>query len=258
MRIFIVILYFLSLALPVLSFQINAGIQKQGVFKMNTVSDKTSGNRVSEAKISIPSSNYSTTSDENGKFEMPKNLSPPYVLTVKKSGYEPYSLTVKSYGKNPLHIEISKSSVHKIVVSEDSFHLGDNSFSASSANAADFRMKSIGNTYQKKFFIKKLSLNEKVNLVFGSIIGIDTKEAKALGQTHVIDAYGSPVKIFFNSKEIAQIKLNGDNQKITIPKNLIRQNAQNTLKIQAGVNMTQFLYTDYDDFEFTNLFLEYK
>lgn len=240
------------------AFQINGGVEKQEIFKMNTVSDKTSGHAVDNAQISIPSSDYVTYSDEAGKFEMPKNISPPYVLAVKKAGYQPFSLTVKSYGKVPLNIEISKNSANKITISEDSFHLGDNSFSSSSANASDFKMKSIGIFYQKKFFIKKLRAGQNVNLVVGSIMGIDTKEAKKLGQTDVVNTYSSPVKLFFNSTEIANIKINGDNQKISIPKSLIKQNAENSVKIFSGINMTQFLYTDYDDFEFTNLFLEYR
>lgn len=240
------------------AFQLNGGVEKQSIFKMNTVSDKASGNAIENARISIPSSDFVTHSDENGKFEMPQNISPPYVLSVKKGGYEPFSLTVKSIGKVPLNITISKNSANKITISEDSFHLGDNSFSSSSANAADFKMKSIGIFYQKDFFIKKLKSGEDVNLVIGSIMGIDTKEAKRLGQTNVINAYSSPIKIFFNSKEISNIKINGDNQKIPIPKSVIKQNAENTVKIFSGINMTQVLYTDYDDFEFTNLFLEYK
>lgn len=240
------------------AFQINGGVERQEIFKMNTVSDKASGDAIENARISIPSSNFVTQSDGSGKFEMPKNISPPYILTVKKSGYQPFSLTVRSYGKVPLSIEISKNSANKIIISEDSFHLGDNSFSSSSANAADFKMKSVGIFYQKDFFIKKLGLGEDVNLVIGSLIGIDTKEAKKLGQTNVVNAYSSPVKIFFNSKEIANIKVNGDNQKISIPRSFIKQNAENSVKIFSGINMTQFLYTDYDDFELTNLFLEYK
>lgn len=256
----IVLLCFFSIVLKPFeanAFQLNGAVEKQSIYKMNTVSDKASGNPVENARISIPSSDFVTYSDETGKFEMPKNLTPPYVLSVKKSGYQPFSLTVRSYGKAPLNVEISKNSLNKITISEDSFHLGDNSFSSSSANAADFKMRSIGTFYQKDFFIKRLGLGEDANLVIGSIIGVDTREAKMLGQTKVINTYSSPVKIFFNGKQIASIKVNGDNQKIPIPKNLIKQNDENTVKILAGINQTQVLYTDYDDFEFTNLFIEY-
>ena len=254
----ILLLFFYSITFQAQAFQINGGVEKQEIFKMNTVSDKASGYAVENARISIPSSDYATYSDETGKFEMPKNISPPYILSVKKAGYQPFSLTVKSYGKMPLKIVISKNSANKIAISEDSFHLGDNSFSSSSANAGDFKMKSVGIFYQKNFFIKKLGLDEDVDLVIGSIIGIDTKEAKRLGQTNVVNTYSSPVKVFFNSKEIANIKINGDNQKIPIPRSFIKQNAENSVKIFSGINMTQVLYTDYDDFEFTNLFLEYR
>lgn len=240
------------------AFELNGGVERLEINKMNEVKDSRTGYGVDNAKVAIPSHNYVTYSDSSGKFEMPKDFSPPYVLSVKKQGYEPFSLTVKSYGREPLKIMISKDSANKIAIDADTFHLGDNSFSVDSANAGDFKARSKGIIYQKSFFVKPLTPNENVNLTIGSIIGVDTKEARRLGQTNVTDAYSSPVKIYFNSAEVANLKINGDNQKISIPKSFIRQNAQNIVRILAGVNLTQELYTDYDDFEFTNLFLEYK
>lgn len=256
-RVVIIILLWLILT-PANAFELNGGVEKMEIYKMNQVTDTKSGRGVDNAKIAIPSKNYVTYSNPLGKFEMPKNLTPPYVLSVKKQGYEPFSLTVKSYGKAPLKITISKENTNKIAIDADTFHLGDNSFSMNSANAEDFKSRSAGVIYQKSFFVKNLTPNENVNLIIGSLIGVDTKEARRLGQTNVTDAYSSPVKIFFNSNEVANLKINGDNQKIFIPKTFIRQNAKNSIKILTGVNLTQDLYTDYDDFEFTNLFIEYK
>ena len=258
MRVFVIFLCCVYFVGDAHAFQLNGGVEKQEVYKMNTVTDKVSGNVVPNAVVSVPGEGYVTHSDSSGKFELPKNLAPPFVLAVKKDGYQPFSLTVKSYGDTPFHLSITKSSDKKIAVSADTFHLGDNSYSDSSANAGDFRVKSSGNSYQKSFFIKQLSAGEKVLITIGSLIGVDTKEAKRLRQTKVIDAYSSPVKVLLNGKEIGHFKINGDNQKISVPKTFIRQNANNTIEIIAGINQTQNEYTDFDDFEFTNLFLEYR
>ncbi len=240
------------------AFELNGSVQKQEVYKMNTVSDKASGYSVADAIVSVPNKGYVTHTDSSGKFSLPPNLSPPFVLAVKKQGYQPFSLTVNEYGETPFNLSISKSSANKLAVESDTFHLGDNSYSESSANAGDFRVKSSGVFYQKSVFIKNLAPDEKVVIAIGSLIGVDTKEAKRLHQTNVIDAYSSPVRIFLNGKEIGNLKINGDNQKISVPKTFIRQNANNIIKIVAGINQTQSDYTDYDDFEFTNLFLEYR
>lgn len=257
MRVLILIFLFVSCS-TAYAFELNGGVEKQDIYKMNTVTDKASGYAVSDAMVSIPNKGYMTHSDSSGKFKLPPNLSPPFVLSVKKRGYQPFSLTVNSYGNAPFNLGISKSAANKLAIEADTFHLGDNSYSESSANAGDFKIKSSGISYQKSVFVKNLDPGEKVIITIGSLIGVDTKEAKRLHQTKVIDAYSTPVKVFFNSNEVAHLKINGDNQKISIPRSFIRQNANNLIKIVAGINQTQTEYTDYDDFEFTNLFLEYR
>jgi hypothetical protein len=253
-----VIILFLSLScLPCFALQLKGGVERQELLKMNTVSN-LQGLGVSNAQVAVPSKNYSTTTDSAGNFEIPKKFAPPFVLTVKKKGYEPFSLTVKSYGKEPFHLVITEESAKKIAIESDTFHLGDNSYSEHSANAGDFRGRSVGTSYEKSFMVKNLGPNETLHLTIGSLIGVDTKEARRLGQSRVNDAYGSAVKVFFNSNQVANLKINGDNQRISIPKTFVRQNGKNVVKIIAGINQTQRDYVDYDDFEFTNLFLDYK
>ena len=53
-----------------------------------------------------------------------------------------------------------------------------------------------------------------------------------------------------------EIKINGDNQKIRLPNNLIRWNRNNEIVIKAGVNLMQTAYIDYDDFEFMNVSIQ--
>ena len=95
--------------------------------------------------------------------------------------------------------------------------------------------------------------NKQNYLVIGSIIGIDTALARGMGQNSITTSYASPPSIYFNGKKIAEIKINGDNQRIKLPTNLIRPNQRNEIRITAGINLAQTAYIDYDDIEFMNL-----
>ena len=57
---------------------------------------------------------------------------------------------------------------------------------------------------------------------------------------------------------IVELNLNGDNQEIKIPRNLIKPNGNNQLTVKAGKNLFQNAYIDYDDIELMNLFIETK
>ena len=92
--------------------------------------------------------------------------------------------------------------------------------------------------------------------VIGSIIGIDTALARSMGQNKITISYASPPEIYFNGNKIAEIELNGDNQKIKLPPSLIKANSKNEITIRAGRNMLQTAYIDYDDIEFMNLSIE--
>ena len=93
-------------------------------------------------------------------------------------------------------------------------------------------------------------------LVIGSIIGIDTAMARSMGQNSVRNSFSSPPEVYFNGTKIAEIQLNGDNQKIKLPNNLIRANQVNEVTIQTGKNLTQRAYVDYDDIELLNLSIQ--
>ena len=133
-------------------------------------------------------------------------------------------------------------------------HLGDNMFSSTSANSFEFRAQSAGTFYTKTFQLGKPKTGDRKVLVIGSVIGLDTKEAKNLGQNNVATAYSSPTEIFFNGQKIGELKINGDNQIIDIPPQLIR--ADNELTIKTGKNLFQRNYVDYDDIEIMNIRIE--
>ena len=97
------------------------------------------------------------------------------------------------------------------------------------------------------------TLNYTNYLVIGSIIGVDTEMARKMKQNTITNSYSSPPEVYFNGKKIAVIKLNGDNQKIKLPKSLIRPDDVNEITIQTGINLFQKARVDYDDIELMNL-----
>ena len=96
----------------------------------------------------------------------------------------------------------------------------------------------------------KLSTNY---LVIGSIVGLDTKLAKSMGQNRIRTAYSSPAEVYFNGKMIGQLHVNGDGQRIKIPSSLINANGKNQITIKTGQNLMPSDHIDYDDIEIMNL-----
>lgn len=242
---------------PAFSGIFEGGVQKEMIVSPNQVVDAQTNAPISGAKISLPQSNFSTYTDKDGKFSLGANLNAQSVMSVEKAGYKPYSVTInQNDAAKPIVLGIEKSTPKDITIDTDMFHLGDNNFSDLSANAGDFQVRSIGPYYSREFKIPSVNSGTKVNLVIGSIIGIDTLMAKSVGQNKVSRAYSSPPEVYFNGNKIADIQLNGDGQKIKIPYNLIRQNQANEVTIKTGRNMMQTAYVDYDDIEFMNLSVE--
>ncbi|MBR1425172.1 carboxypeptidase-like regulatory domain-containing protein [bacterium] len=224
----------------------------------NQVIDSKTKNGVEFAKISIPQKNFRTYTDANGNFELPNvQIQQPTILNIEKEGYRPFSLTINK-GSNiaatPMKIEIAKNEPMDIAIDTEILHLGDDSFSKNSANAADFKLKSIGPYYSKDFNMNSEAKHRANYLVIGSIVGLDTKLAKSMGQNRITTrAYAEPAQIYFNGKKIGELTINGDNQRIKIPNSLIVSNAPNQLTIKTGRNMFAKDHIDYDDIEIMNL-----
>lgn len=250
---------FIILALGIPSYSaINGNVEKNGYGETNQVIDSGTGSPIGSAKVAIPAKGYRTTTDNEGKFELGAKITAPTIMSVDKEGYKPFSLTVdeKALSK-PIVIGIEKTNPHDVVIDKDMYHIGDDNYSENSANASEFRVKAIGPFYTKSFPIKG-NTNEQLYLVLGSVIGIDTKMARDMGQSKVTTAYASAPEVFFNGNKIAELQLNGDNQQIKIPRNLVRFNAENQVTIKCGKNLFQMAYIDYDDMEFMNLYIEAK
>src|SRR5574344_139761 len=222
----------------------------------NQLTDYYPNEPVENARISLPSKKYATTSDYNGEFDVPRNIDNATIMKIQKDGYKPFSLTVKQASvSTPMQLSIEKSKPNDIVLETSMVHLGDDTYSETSANSSEFQAKFAGPFSSNKFKVKSLKVDEDAYLVIGSIIGIDTMIARNLGQSRVKTAYASAPQVYFNGQKIAEIKVNGDRQEVKLPKTLIKENRENDVTIQTGRNLFQTDHVDYDDIEFTNLYL---
>jgi len=232
------------------------GVSKVGQQESNRVVDSETKQGVEFAKITVPQKNFRTYTDANGNFEFEKlQITQPTIMNVEKEGYRPFSITINNNASlsEPMKIEIAKSAPMDISIENQILHLGDDSFSRNSANAGDFRLKSIGPYYSKDFIMTSNAKRSANYLIIGSIVGLDTKMAKSMGQNRIKSAYSSPAEVYFNGKIIGELKINGDNQRIKIPNNLILPDSKNQITIKTGQNLMPSDHIDYDDIEIMNL-----
>ena len=254
-RIIYLLTFLLFFNIQVIAEPLQANISKEGSFGVNKVIDANTKEPIKGAKIILPQKMYSTTTNSDGVFNLRADITGNTILSVEKEGYRPFSLTINEQSAYaPIIIGIEKTNPMKMVIDKDMFHLGDNNYSEMSANASQFCVKCIGPYYSKHVNIKDSGSN--IFLVIGSIIGVDTKAAKSMGQNNIAFAYASPPEIYFNGNKIAEIQLNGDGQRFKIPRHLIKFNQQNEITIKTGHNLMQTAYIDYDDIEFMNIYIE--
>ena len=122
------------------------GVTKVDQQESNQVIDAQTKRGVEFAKVTIPQRNFRAYTDANGNFELPRiQITQPMILNVEKEGYRPFSLTINNDRSlyDPMKIEIAKSEPMDIGIEDEILHLGDNSYSINSANASDFKLKSI-------------------------------------------------------------------------------------------------------------------
>lgn len=250
-----VVLLLIILGLPACSKIITGEISKQTNVNKNQIVDAQNNVPIEGVVIKIPSKGYKTKTDRDGTFKLQTKIDSPAIMAIEKSGYKPYSMTL-SDSSAPIQVAIEKTTPKDVVIDTNMIHIGDDSFSPRSANAEDFSLVSSGSFYSKDFKLKMLNAGEELFLVIGSIIGIDTIQALRLGQSKVLTAHASPPEVFFNGNKIAEIKINGDNQKIKVPFGLIK--TENNLTIKAGKNLFKTTSVDFDDIEFTNILFEIK
>lgn len=258
MKFFLISLFLLTMCnLFVNAAVMEGGISKTGMGNTSMIVDNATNMPISGAKVSLPKNNYTTYSDEQGAFNLNADIKKPTIMSVEKDGYRPFSLTIdEKIAAKPIVVGIEKTNVQDVIISAEMFHLGDDNFSATSANSTEFKGKSIGPFYSKSFTIAANSLSKRNFLVVGSIIGIDTLMAKSMKQNSTVNSFSSPPEVYFNGSKIAEIQLNGDGQRIRIPNNLLRPGQMNEVTIRTGRNLKQTAYIDYDDIEFMNLSIQ--
>lgn len=255
-RNFRIILFFLLgvMVCPAWGLSFETGITKEQYLTGNRVIDRISGLPIAGAEVFVPQKNYKVFTDKNGYFTLNAMLDSPTIVSVKKDGYRAFSTTLLPDDKaEAISLSLVKEKMTDIILECDLCHLGDNTYSPASANSSDFKTKAVGPFYSKTFKMNAETSARANYLVIGSIIGIDTLMAKRLGQNQVVSAYASPLEVYFNGKKIAEIHLNGDNQRIKIPSDVIRDNSMNEVTIKTGHNLFQMARLDYDDIEFMNL-----
>ena len=256
-KIFSMLVLISFLSVPAYSATFQGGVTEQGTSGSSRIIDKQTGLGIGGADVSLPKQNYRTKTDNEGYFELDTQINGPSIMSVKKENYKPFSMTIDEKSMNaPIVVGIEKSNASGQALDTNMYHLGDNSFSDLSANAGEFTMQAIGPFYTKRFTLKNINIAKPVYLVIGSIIGIDTAMARSMGQNKIPNAFASPPEVYFNGNKISEIQLNGDGQRIKLPKNLIRKNQVNEITIKTGRNLMQTAYIDYDDIEFMNILIE--
>ena len=237
---------------------INGGIEKREILNYSQVVDANDGHGIAGAKVRVPQRKFVTITDDEGRFNFDTDIKTPVILSVEKEGYKPFSMTISHNSSEPFIIGIEKNSALSVSIDSDLIHIGDNSYSEKSANAGEFRSKSVGAFYYKDFNVPNFSDNQKVYLIIGSVIGIDTLDARKAGQTHVVTSYASAPEIYCNGNKICELKLNGDNNEIEIPKQILHKNVPNNITFKAGRNLFRNDYIDYDDIELANISVEVR
>lgn len=223
----------------------------------NKVLDAKTNAPIEGALITIPQLNYKTKTDQDGVFSLNATVNGDTIMSIQKEGYRPFSITIdKNSVSKPLIIGIQKSETFDVVIDNDMIHLGDDTFSKESANSGEFQLKSMGPVYVKQFKMTSNTLAYNNYLIIGSIIGIDTELARRMRQNSITNSYSSPPEVFFNGKKIAEIQLNGDNQKIKLPRSLIIPDGVNEIAIKTGVNQFKKSGIDYDDIELMNISIQ--
>lgn len=256
MKKILVLFIILSSFVPTFGSTIHGEISEQGIKTPNRIIDKKTGQGISNADITLPKQNFRTKTNKDGYFELDTAIDGTSIMSVKKDKYKPFSMTVnQNTFDKPIEISIEKSDAHNLTIDSSMHHLGDNSYSDNSANAAEFQSDAAGPFFTKKFNLKNINTHSTVYLIIGSIIGVDTLTARSMGQNRRPNAYASPPEVFFNNNKIAEIQINGDGQKIKLPPGLIKRGF-NEVTIKTGRNLMQTSYIDYDDIEFMNLSIE--
>lgn len=256
-RIFTALVIYFTLILCSYAEVISGKVNHDDMNLKNRIIDSKTQNAISNAKITIPEAHFTTYSDKDGVFQLNVDLNDATVLFVQKDGYKDFSLTVdKNVINSPLKLGIEKTNPFDLQITQGVIHLGDNMFSTNSANSGDFRLNADGAFLSREFKRPKTGSKQAVVVKIGTVIGLDTKKAKMLGQNKIAKVYSSPAEVFVNGNRIGLLEVNGDNIEFVVPNSILKET--NELVIRTGRNLFQLDYVDLDDIELANIRIEVK
>jgi hypothetical protein len=238
-----------------------------------TVTDRATGRPLAGVEVSLPDEGITVRTDARGHFRLPR-AAPGKILTARASTYVPKSMTLRRSG-GLYELQLEQLTPQLTVVDDNLYHLGNDDYDPNSANALQFRKPSIGGRFEKTFDLQTYPSRD-LTLRIGSLIGVDTPESVAAGQSGLTDRRlpeTGGLRIFLNGSAIARLTLNGDDLAVTLPRWLLQKGANRLLlstdpddqnSITAAANKTQGgfygtitpRYRDLDDVEFAHLVLE--
>ncbi|MBW4696604.1 MAG: carboxypeptidase-like regulatory domain-containing protein [Aphanocapsa lilacina HA4352-LM1] len=241
------------------------------------VVDKTTGRPLAGVEVSLPDEGVTVRTDSQGRFRLP-GTSSGKILSARAENYVPASVTTR--GQRGFQLQLERLNPRVQVLDDELVHLGDNNYDRRSAGAGQFQAPAAGTRYTRTFGLGR-SPNQDLQLRIGSLIGIDTEEAIAAGQSNLPAAgrreqRAGGVKVRLNGRLIGELLLNGDDIAIALPRQLLRPGANEIALEAALINRSGVVIEpdsflgkmrglglgdmalspdslDYDDIEFTHL-----
>jgi len=144
------------------------------------VVDKVTGKPLAGVEVSLPDENITVRTDSQGRFRLPR-YAPGKSLTVRASTYVPKSVTLSRSG-SLADLKLEQLNAQLTVVDENLHHLGNDNFDPNSANAVQFSKPAVGGRFEKTFDLENYP-GQDLTLRIGSLIGVDTRESVAAGQS---------------------------------------------------------------------------
>ncbi len=239
---------------PVLQGRLEKTIDPDAVLQ-GRVLDTQTGQPISDAEVSLPDYGESTRTDRSGYYRLYKpSTKEPYIMSIEKPGYAPFSLSVTQTAPAMFNLRLTKQPL-MLVLDNQLHHLGDGGYSAVSSNATQFRKPAEGPLLRLPFSLgPSQAISDSPYIQIGSIIGLDTAMTHFLSG-NPLDTHASALEIRLNGRRIAQIQVNGDNQKIRFSPSLLNRVGSNVLEVQAGHQYPEPGRIDYDDMELIHLIL---
>jgi hypothetical protein len=232
------------------------------------VVDKQTGEPLAGVEVALPDEGFAVRTDAQGRFRLPRGRQGK-ILSARAERYAPTATTTGHPGG--YRLELQRLTPRLQVLDDGTHHLGDDKYGWGSANREDFRLHAQGPSYTRTFDLEGKPGGDLV-LRVGSLIGLDTAEAVALGQSQLTQFLGARpdgLRVVLNGRLVGRFAVNGDNLAVALPASLLRvgrnevrletyplqlpaslaSDALNEALVRSGI-------VNYDDIEFAHLILE--